>query len=198
MRKLTTPGETLKIISRYDFGFRKKFGQNFLVDEGVIVRALQAAQVGKEDVIIEIGPGIGTMTQGLCERAGKVLAIEIDGELIPILKDTLSSTPLKLSFKPVDSSTNNGALTLTKLSFFAKRCSKLSFKHLIATWVSNSDNCFIYCKYIDLIFLISTLSTFSKYEITPPYFELIVLMASSRYSILAEKTSIKSFLYCSL
>ena len=90
MRKLTTPGETLKIISRYDFGFRKKFGQNFLVDEGVIVRALQAAQVGKEDVIIEIGPGIGTLTQYLSDSAHHVISIEIDKKLIPILAETLS------------------------------------------------------------------------------------------------------------
>ena len=90
MRKLATPGETLKIISRYDFGFRKKFGQNFLVDEGVIVRALQAAQVGKEDVIIEIGPGIGTLTQYLSDSAHHVISIEIDKKLIPILEETLS------------------------------------------------------------------------------------------------------------
>lgn len=89
MSKLSNRKETIAVISQYDFDFRKRFGQNFLVDEGVILRALEAAQVGKEDVIFEIGPGIGTLTQYLCEAAHSVAAIEIDRKLIPILEDTL-------------------------------------------------------------------------------------------------------------
>ena len=89
MSKLSNPKETIAVVSQYDFDFRKRFGQNFLVDEGVILRALEAAQVGEEDVIFEIGPGIGTLTQYLCEAAHSVAAIEIDRKLIPILEDTL-------------------------------------------------------------------------------------------------------------
>ena len=89
MSKLSNPKETIAVVSQYDFDFRKRFGQNFLVDEGVILRALEAAEVGKEDVIFEIGPGIGTLTQYLCEAAHSVAAIEIDRKLIPILEDTL-------------------------------------------------------------------------------------------------------------
>ena len=68
----------------------RSFGQNFLVDEGIILSLLQAAQVGKEDVIIEIGPGIGTLTQYLSDSAHHVISIEIDKKLIPILEETLS------------------------------------------------------------------------------------------------------------
>ena len=89
MSKLSNPRETIAIVSQYDFDFRKRFGQNFLVDEGVILRALEAARVGKNDVIFEIGPGIGTLTQYLCEAAHSVAAIEIDRNLIPILENTL-------------------------------------------------------------------------------------------------------------
>ena len=89
MSKLSNPRETIAVVSQYDFDFRKRFGQNFLVDEGVILRALEAAQVGKNDVIFEIGPGIGTLTQYLCEAAHSVAAIEIDRNLIPILENTL-------------------------------------------------------------------------------------------------------------
>lgn len=89
MSKLSNPRETIAIVSQYDFDFRKRFGQNFLVDEGVILRALEAAGVGKNDVIFEIGPGIGTLTQYLCEAAHSVAAIEIDRNLIPILENTL-------------------------------------------------------------------------------------------------------------
>lgn len=80
---------TREVISRYDFDFRKRFGQNFLVDEGVILRSLKAAQVGKRDVVFEIGPGIGTLTQYLSEAAHQVVSIEIDKKLIPILEETL-------------------------------------------------------------------------------------------------------------
>ena len=89
MKKLSDPKAMLGVISQYDFDFHKRFGQNFLVDEGVIVRSLEAAQVGKEDVVFEIGPGIGTLTQYLSEAAHQVLSIEIDKKLIPILQETL-------------------------------------------------------------------------------------------------------------
>ena len=89
MKKLTDPKTTLAVISRYNFDFRKKFGQNFLIDEGVILRSLEAARVGKDDVVFEIGPGIGTLTQYLSDAAHQVVSIEIDKKLIPILEETL-------------------------------------------------------------------------------------------------------------
>lgn len=89
MRKLSDPKTVREVISQYDFDFHKRFGQNFLVDEGVILRSLEAGQVGKEDVIFEIGPGIGTLTQFLAEAAHQVVSIEIDKKLIPILQETL-------------------------------------------------------------------------------------------------------------
>ena len=91
MTTLVQPHNTFDVLKKYHFSARKKYGQNFLIDPHVLEKIMEAAEITKEDCVIEIGPGIGTMTQGLCERAGKVLAIEIDGELIPILKDTLSS-----------------------------------------------------------------------------------------------------------
>ena len=89
MSKLSNAKNTIAVVSQHDFDFRKRFGQNFLVDEGVILRALEAAGVNKNDVIFEIGPGIGTLTQYLCEAAYHVAAIEIDRKLIPILEETL-------------------------------------------------------------------------------------------------------------
>ncbi len=89
MPKLSDPRITREFVSRYDFDFRKRFGQNFLVDEGVILRSLDAAGVDKNDVIFEVGPGIGTLTQYLCEKAHQVISIEIDKNLIPILQETL-------------------------------------------------------------------------------------------------------------
>lgn len=89
MSKLSDPRTMLETVSRYDFDFHKKFGQNFLIDEGVILRSLEAAQVGKEDVIFEVGPGIGTLTQYLAEASHQVVSIEIDKKLIPILEETL-------------------------------------------------------------------------------------------------------------
>ena len=89
MNKLSNARTTLDVVSRHGFDFRKRFGQNFLVDEGVILRSLEAAQVGKNDVIFEIGPGIGTLTQYLSEAAHQVVSIEIDRKLIPILEETL-------------------------------------------------------------------------------------------------------------
>ena len=84
--KLVEPAKTIEIIKENNFAFQKKYGQNFLIDGRVLEKIVDAAQVSPEDFIIEIGPGIGTLTQALCERGAKVLAIEIDKKLIPILK----------------------------------------------------------------------------------------------------------------
>lgn len=90
MPKLGNPQNTIEILQKYDFHFQKKFGQNFLIDEHVLDKIIQAAGVTKEDFVLEIGPGIGTMTQYLAEAAREVAAVEIDDNLIPILEDTLS------------------------------------------------------------------------------------------------------------
>lgn len=90
MANLGSPGQTAEILRKYNFSFQKKYGQNFLIDGNVLDRIVQGAGVTKEDAVLEIGPGIGTMTQYLAESAGKVLAVEIDDKLIPILEDTLS------------------------------------------------------------------------------------------------------------
>lgn len=90
MADLGRPTKTAEIIKKYNFSFRKKFGQNFLIDEGILEKIVSAAEVTKEDVVLEIGPGIGSMTQYLAEAAEKVIAVEIDDALIPILKETLS------------------------------------------------------------------------------------------------------------
>lgn len=90
MAYLGNPGRTLQVLDKYNFNFRKNFGQNFLIDDHILTKIVDAAEITKEDCVLEIGPGIGTMTQYLCERAGKVIAVEIDNSLIPILEDTLS------------------------------------------------------------------------------------------------------------
>ena len=87
---LGNPQNTIEILQKYDFTFQKKFGQNFLIDTHVLDKIIRAADITKEDMVLEIGPGIGTMTQYLAEAAGKVIAVEIDKNLIPILSDTLS------------------------------------------------------------------------------------------------------------
>lgn len=87
---LANPTNTLAVINRYEFAFQKKFGQNFLIDENVVEKIVRQAGVTKDDFVLEIGPGIGTMTQILCENAREVVAVEIDKNLIPILADTLS------------------------------------------------------------------------------------------------------------
>ena len=87
---LADPAETKRVIEKYDFAFRKQFGQNFLIDASVPAAIVEAAALTKDDTVLEIGPGIGTMTQYLAEAAGKVVAVEIDKALIPILADTLS------------------------------------------------------------------------------------------------------------
>lgn len=89
MANLDIAKNTIEIIQKYEFAFQKKFGQNFLIDTHVLDKIIQAAGLTKEDMVVEIGPGIGTMTQYLAERAGTVVAVEIDTNLIPILKETL-------------------------------------------------------------------------------------------------------------
>ena len=87
---LGNPQNTIEILQKYHFNFQKKFGQNFLIDTHVLEKIISAAGITKDDMVLEIGPGIGTMTQYLAEAAGKVAAVEIDKNLIPILEDTLS------------------------------------------------------------------------------------------------------------
>lgn len=91
MAALGNPGNTAEIIRKYQFHFQKKFGQNFLIDGNILDKIMESAQLTKEDCVLEIGPGIGTMTQYLAEEAGEVVAVEIDQNLIPILEDTLSA-----------------------------------------------------------------------------------------------------------
>ena len=91
MANLGIPQNTIEILQKYNFNFQKKFGQNFLIDTHVLEKIMNSADITKEDCVLEIGPGIGTMTQYLAERAGKVVAVEIDKTLIPILSDTLSA-----------------------------------------------------------------------------------------------------------
>lgn len=91
MAVLGNPKSTIEILQKYNFNFQKKFGQNFLINTGVLEDIIDAAEVTDEDMVLEIGPGIGTMTQYLCENARQVIAVEIDTNLIPILKDTLSA-----------------------------------------------------------------------------------------------------------
>lgn len=90
MAYLGEPQHTIAVLQKYNFHFQKKFGQNFLIDTHVLERIIAEAGVTKDDFVVEIGPGIGTMTQYLCEAAGAVAAVEIDKNLIPILHDTLS------------------------------------------------------------------------------------------------------------
>ena len=91
MANLGIPQNTIAVLQKYGFNFQKKFGQNFLIDTRVLERIIEAAEITKEDCVLEIGPGIGTMTQYLAESAGEVIAVEIDKMLIPILADTLSA-----------------------------------------------------------------------------------------------------------
>ena len=84
------PTGTIEILKKYNFNFQKRYGQNFLIDSHILEKIIDAAGITKEDCVLEIGPGIGTMTQYLAESAGEVAAVEIDRALIPILKDTLS------------------------------------------------------------------------------------------------------------
>lgn len=87
---LGNPQNTIAVLQKYNFSFQKKFGQNFLIDTHVLDKIISSAEITKDDFVLEIGPGIGTMTQYLAQAAGKVVAVEIDKALIPILQDTLS------------------------------------------------------------------------------------------------------------
>ena len=92
MASLGNPTNTIAILQKYNFNFQKKFGQNFLIDANILQNIIDAAEVTKDDCVLEIGPGIGTMTQYLCENAREVVAVEIDKKLIPILEnDTLAA-----------------------------------------------------------------------------------------------------------
>ncbi len=93
MADLGSYTNTSEILKKYQFRMQKKYGQNFLIDANILHKIVEAAQITREDCVLEIGPGIGTMTQYLAETAGQVIAVEIDRGLIPILQDTLSSYP---------------------------------------------------------------------------------------------------------
>ena len=90
MATLGNPKNTIEVLQKYQFNFQKRFGQNFLIDSYVLEKIIREAGIKKDDMVLEIGPGIGTMTQYLAEAAREVVAIEIDKNLIPILEDTLS------------------------------------------------------------------------------------------------------------
>ena len=87
---LGNPQNTIEVLQKYNFSFQKKFGQNFLIDTHVLDKIIQSANITEDDMVLEIGPGIGTMTQYLAQAAGKVIAVEIDKNLIPILEDRKS------------------------------------------------------------------------------------------------------------
>ena len=89
MPTLGNPTGTIEILKKYNFNFQKRFGQNFLIDSHILEKIVESAEITKEDCVLEIGPGIGTMTQYLAEAAREVVAVEIDTKLIPILQDTL-------------------------------------------------------------------------------------------------------------
>lgn len=114
---LSNPSNTLAIIKKYDFVFQKKYGQNFLIDDNIVEKIVREAGVTKEDFVLEIGPGIGTMTQILAANAREVAAVEIDDNLIPILKETLAEFDnvsvihndiLKVDIKALAEEKNNG------------------------------------------------------------------------------------------
>lgn len=96
MADLSVLSNTLQVLEKYNFNFQKKYGQNFLIDSHILDAILDGAEITKDDCVLEIGPGIGTMTQRLCGRARFVIAVEIDKNLIPILNDTLSEYDNKL------------------------------------------------------------------------------------------------------
>ena len=91
MAELGNPSNTIEVLKKYGFRFQKRYGQNFLIDSHILEKIIEAAEITKEDMVLEIGPGIGTMTQYLVEHAREVVAVEIDKTLIPILEDTLSA-----------------------------------------------------------------------------------------------------------
>ena len=119
MATLGNPTNTIAVLKKYDFNFQKKYGQNFLIDSNILENIIKAAEICTDDCVIEIGPGIGTMTQYLCENAREVVAVEIDKKLIPILKqDTLAAYDnitilnediLKTDINAIVQEKNNGA-----------------------------------------------------------------------------------------
>ncbi len=117
MPKIGTPGRTVEVLQKYQFNFQKKYGQNFLIEPQVLETIVDAAHIQADDCVLEIGPGIGTMTQYLAEQAREVVAVEIDKALIPILQDTLSEYPnvtiinediLKVDLEKLVKEKNNG------------------------------------------------------------------------------------------
>lgn len=88
--RISSPSKTMEIIKKYGFDFKKNFGQNFLTDYNILTGIADSAEISSDDCVLEIGPGIGSLTQVIAERAKKVIAVEIDNKLIPILEDTLS------------------------------------------------------------------------------------------------------------
>ena len=117
MANLGNPQETIAVLQRYGFNFQKKYGQNFLIDTHVLDKIIGAAQIGPDDFVLEIGPGIGTMTQYLAEAAREVVAVEIDTKLIPILQDTLKEYDnvtvlnediLKVDIRKIEEEKNGG------------------------------------------------------------------------------------------
>ena len=114
---LGSPSGTIEILRKYNISARKKFGQNFLIDDGVLSATVDAAELTPEDAVLEIGPGIGTLTQYLAASAGHVVAVEIDRSLLPVLADTLSGFDnvevisgdiLKTDIKEIVDTRNNG------------------------------------------------------------------------------------------
>ncbi len=116
MALLSDPQVTAQVLQKYGFRFQKKYGQNFLIDGHVLDRIVEASGITKEDTVLEIGPGIGTMTQYLAESAGQVIAVEIDKNLIPILEDTLSEYG---NVKVI-----NGDILKTDIAALAETCNK--------------------------------------------------------------------------
>ncbi|MBQ7464077.1 MAG: 16S rRNA (adenine(1518)-N(6)/adenine(1519)-N(6))-dimethyltransferase RsmA [Lachnospiraceae bacterium] len=90
MADLGNPSATGAVLEKYGIRAQKKYGQNFLIDQNILEKIAQTSQIGKDDLVLEIGPGLGALTQILCERAGRVIAVEIDKKLIPVLEETLS------------------------------------------------------------------------------------------------------------
>ena len=91
MEKLSNPKETIQVLQKHEFQFKKKFGQNFLIDPHVLDKIVDAAQITKDDFVLEIGPGIGTLTQYLCENARQVLAVEIDDKSDPYSQGNIAA-----------------------------------------------------------------------------------------------------------
>lgn len=117
MATLGIPANTIAVLQKYNFNFQKRYGQNFLIDTRVLDKIISNAKVTKEDFVLEVGPGIGTMTQYLAENAREVVAVEIDKNLIPILQDTLSEYDnvsvinddiLKVDINKIANERNNG------------------------------------------------------------------------------------------